>query len=437
MADWTDLSDKKDELFAEAESLFEEGKWIACTRPYNDYLRVVHKDESVAPAVKAAAYRRLGFAYGKMHSYETALGHFRTALEFSPDDAETYSDRGLVYAKKGDLNLAFADFGKALELDPNCAGAYNNRGFAHMEKKNFNLAIAACNKALELDPKLVAAYDNRGFAYMKTEDFDRAIADFSSALQIRPNDSDLLNIRAEAYIEKGDYESAISDYDEVLDKDPANKTARMNRDFAIYKEAQKISDKRQEQRIEKVLKRQKKEFESQIEAKVNAYDINLLRIEEYETRRKEFQDEAKEVGGNIRKWFRVLWLVAAGIFALVLCGIVYIVEKPAEIWLIFPLITAAGMCSFPFIWYIRTLKQQESRLMALSQDAYTKGILANLINVNIGPENRKELLHKFFDHHTERGSAQLIVDLENNGKSESGAVNVLIKYLKDNMSGKN
>ena len=391
-------------LAEKIEYLVEEDQWADCLSACTEFLELAEEDESVTAEWTAWAHQVRGIAHDKAGSYDFALADFRIALELNPNDATIYHDRGNVYIKKDEYDHAITDFSRALVLDSSLGETYHNRGLAYEEKG----------------------------------DFDRAIADYTSALEIEPGNSDFRNNRANAYIEKGDYDRAISDCKEVLKKDPTNKTAIENRDFAVSEEARERSDKRHKRRLERQLKKQQEQFEADLEKRINEYDINLLRIEEYEARQKEFQNEAKEARGKMQKWLGVLRWIAGGFLALVLLCMGYTFWKGPGIWPIFPLITvAAGLCAFPFIWQIRTLKQEEARLMALSQDAYTKGILANLINVNLDPVIRKELLNKFFDHHAQHGSAQLIVDLENNGKSESGAVNVLIKYLKDNMSGKN
>ena len=108
---------------------------------------------------------------------------------------------------------------------------------------------------------------------------------------------------------------------------------------------------------------------------------------------------------------------------------------------IFPIITAiAGICSFPLLWDIRFLEKKQVRLLALSQDAYTKGELVTLVNTDehTGPKSelQKNLLLKLFDNHAEHGSAQLIIDLENNTKSDSSTANLFVQQLKDKLPAK-
>ncbi|MDA8002800.1 MAG: tetratricopeptide repeat protein, partial [Alphaproteobacteria bacterium] len=405
----TEMREKVKALAARVNSLFAGEQWEACIRACTELLALMDKDLSARPNekihAKAGTYQNRGVAYAAVGMYDAAFNDFGTSLELNPGRAKTYFDRGYAHYCKGDVDLAIADYNNALELDSNLARAYNYRGLAYGKKGEFDRAIADYNRALKIKPEDADAYINRAAVYSANGDYDRAIADCTKAIEITPSFPAYTN-RANAYTNKGDYDRAIPDYDQALKFRPNETIVVQARAIAFFhKNAEKAQEEMRKQ-SEEQLKKQQKQFESDLEKRINKYDINLLRIEEYEARRKEFQNEAKEAREKMQKWLGVLRWIAGGFVALVLLCMGYTFWKGPGIWPIFPLITAAaGLCAFPFIWQIRTLKQEEARLMALSQDAYTKGILANLINVNLGAENRKELLHKFFDHHAQHGSA--------------------------------
>ena len=362
--------------------------------------------------------------------YDSALADLRAAMDLSPN-AETYSNRGHIHSENDEFEHALADFNKALELDPNLAIAYNNRGGVYEKTGKLDLALADFNKALELDPKLAHAYNNRGNVHAKNGEIDLAIEEYTQALKIESGNSTFLNNRGVAYANNGDYDLALADYNKALKTDPSDETAIRNRDSAI---AAKVREETSEQYQEQ-LEKQREQFA----AEINEHRTEFLERREYKKRQDDYQKEADKTEKRIKWQFACLHtgVLAAFAFSLFVAHML-LFQPDSKIWPgilpIFPLITVLGLCLSPLIWRIRTLKQEKARLLALSHDAYTKGILANLINVDSDrdPEFRKELLHKFFDHHAQHGSAQLIVDLEKDGKSDSNPVNILTQQLKDN-----
>ncbi|CAJ2376629.1 MAG: hypothetical protein IBGAMO2_400002 [Arenicellales bacterium IbO2] len=336
--------------------------------------------------------------------------------EFRAEITEfVYSGRGGAYGELGNHEKALMDYNKGLELNPNDVDLYCFRGETYIKLNEHEKAFSDFEKVLKSRPDSVEAIAGRGAVYYKRGEYDDASSEYERAIELSPYDAELYNSRGLVRNALSLHRLASKDFEKALELNSKFTEAKLN-----------LGESKLLQEHQRDLKRIRQKHEK------------FLSIAEYEARQKEFQDKAKEVRGKTEKWLGILRWIAGGFLVLVLLCMGYTFKEGPKIWPIFPLITAAaGLCAFPFIWQIRTLKQEEARLMALSQDAYTKGTLANLINVNLGEENQKELLHKFFDHHAEHGTAQLIVDLENNGKSESGAVNVLIKYLKDNMSGNN
>ena len=327
-------------LFDKMHSFFAKQQWEECAHTCTELLSMMDEEGSVPDDAKVEIYRIRGISYHRMDLYSPALADLATVLELLPDSAANYDYRGIVHSDKGDIDLAIADFDKALELDSK---------FGH-------------------------SYNNRGNAYTKRDEFDRAIADYTKAVEIEPGNSDFRNNRALAYLKKGDYDSATADCDEVLKNDPKNGIASRTRALAfVAKKQSETHEKYQDQ-----LGKQQKQFEEKLKQTISEYDLNLLRIDEYKARKEEFQEKAEETGKILEKEFRTLRRTAASAFLLVL-GIILIymfggnihinLGESYEIWLIFPLITAAGLFSFPFIWKIRTLKQEKARLLALSHDA--------------------------------------------------------------------
>ena len=304
-----------------------------------------------------------------------------------------------------------------------------NRAAAYRETRLFDPALDDLSTALKVATNNHASiYCERGIVFLGKGEIDRAIADFNAALELDPKHAIAYNNRGAAYAEKGEYDRAISDYNKAIEIDRNNTSAFHNRARAAsLAQARKEREELRKQHEEQ-LKKLREEYKG------------FLKVEEYKDRQGKYQGKSDEIEKDIEEKigflknysFGVLSLVAVLVIAHIILG-VCCSDLQFNILIILPLITvAAGLCSVPLFWDINTLKKEKVRLMALSQDAYTKGEMVTVISADIVPEAKKDLLLKFFDHHAQHGSAQLIIDLENNAKSDSNPVNILTQQLKDN-----
>jgi tetratricopeptide (TPR) repeat protein len=106
----------------------------------------------------------------------TAKGQDDEAIEYSSNDAATYTLRGAAYAAKRLYDEAIENYNKAIQLNPNYAQAYALRGAAYVAKRQYDRTIKDCSKAIQLNWNLAEAYYNRGIAYKHKEQFDKAIS---------------------------------------------------------------------------------------------------------------------------------------------------------------------------------------------------------------------------------------------------------------------
>ena len=349
-------------------------------------------------------------------SYTAAISTAEQHSEFPVAiKATAYSNRSIAYREMGNHEQALADSDMAVELNPNDADLYCNRGNARIELDDLDQAFADFEKALELLPDYYVAIAGRGAVYYGKGEYLDAIQEFDRAIELSPNNAKLYNNRGLAYDARKVHILACKDFRKALEIDPKFTEATVNLGRSELLQEHKFELRRLRQRYEK-----------------------FLSIEEYTSRQEQYQTDAEGITDVIEGKLTTLKIYYYGLLASVLgllCA--YIGEWLQFNLLILPFITAAaGVCSFPLIWDIRTLKKEKVRLMALSQDAYTKGELVTLVTTD-DPKIQKDLLLKLFEHHAQRGSAQLLIDLENNTKSDSGVISVLIQQLKDNLPGKN
>ena len=124
----------------------------------------------------------------QMHrQFQHAIDHCDAALQASPNNADTLSNRGSANLALGRLERALIDFGQAIEQRPDDASNYFNRALAHAAAEQHERAIADFTKAIELMPTLAIAHNNRGLAYEKLGERDKAVADYRAALTLAPN----------------------------------------------------------------------------------------------------------------------------------------------------------------------------------------------------------------------------------------------------------
>jgi len=73
---------------------------------------------ALSPTAQEARYLRKGEEALQKKNYETAILHFKSAVQAQPRDAEAYYNLGLAYAALNQFSLAVPNFRKACELNP-------------------------------------------------------------------------------------------------------------------------------------------------------------------------------------------------------------------------------------------------------------------------------------------------------------------------------
>ena len=78
----------------------------------------------------ANAYLQRGLFLTKMQEYRTAVEDFSSAISFNPKNADAYYHRGYCYAELGETEKATQDFNQAMLYDPNQRAEGYNRDYA-------------------------------------------------------------------------------------------------------------------------------------------------------------------------------------------------------------------------------------------------------------------------------------------------------------------
>ncbi|UYQ95054.1 tetratricopeptide repeat protein [Chitinophaga horti] len=138
-----------------------------------------------------------GYLASRGNDPETAMKHYRLALDADPENAVVLNNLGYELAEKGEYMEASVHLEKAIDLAPELAFAYDNRGYAHLMQGELEEGKRLIERSLELDPTNAYAYRNMGLYYMQIQHYGAAIALFNKAIQL-----DATTPRAKAYLEQ-------------------------------------------------------------------------------------------------------------------------------------------------------------------------------------------------------------------------------------------
>jgi ribosomal protein S12 methylthiotransferase accessory factor len=120
---------------------------------------------------------------------ETALGHFRRALELDPDESEMpsiFSYMGLALKETERYSEALEWLGKGAALDPERTDFHNLMGFCHFKRGEHEQAVAAFQRVINLDPTSAIDYANLGVNYEALGETEKAIHCLQMALTLDP-----------------------------------------------------------------------------------------------------------------------------------------------------------------------------------------------------------------------------------------------------------
>jgi len=161
-------------------------KHAAETLPAAKALRVLETIRAALPGKYYVEFY-LGLVRLNAGDAETALPHFRSALDLSPDAAEApsiYSYLGSAYKALGRFSEALDWLGKGIALDPERTDLHNLAGFCHFKRGEHAQAIAAFSRVIDLDPTSAIDYANLGVNYQAVGETKKAIHCFRLALRL-------------------------------------------------------------------------------------------------------------------------------------------------------------------------------------------------------------------------------------------------------------
>lgn len=105
---------------------------------------------------------------------DSAIRHFKKAIELSPNNGEHYNNLGMALESKGRMDEALDLFKKAAEISPNLQEAHYNIGSTLLRKGLAQDSIEYFLETLEINPDYYLARYNLAVAYYRTERYSEA-----------------------------------------------------------------------------------------------------------------------------------------------------------------------------------------------------------------------------------------------------------------------
>jgi tetratricopeptide (TPR) repeat protein len=146
----------------------------------------------------AAIHNNLGAALARQGKLTEAITHFQKFLEVNPDSAEVLGNLIRALVQSGRSADAVGVLEGILRTHPDSAAVHNTLGVALVWQKRADEAIAHFNKALEINPRLIEAHQNLGDAlfYLQGKSAE-AVAQWKEVLRAAPNHVPVLNQMAQ------------------------------------------------------------------------------------------------------------------------------------------------------------------------------------------------------------------------------------------------
>ena len=129
-----------------------------------------------------------------------------------------------VYIISNEYESAFLDFSKAIEYAPNDPESYFNRGQAYLTAIQISgdttygeYCIADLNQAIAIAPEIAEFYFTRAMCYMIKGEFEKTDIDLTQTITMDPENAKAYLFRATLYPDYGTMEDALADVNKALE----------------------------------------------------------------------------------------------------------------------------------------------------------------------------------------------------------------------------
>ncbi|XP_074853635.1 tetratricopeptide repeat protein 6 [Carettochelys insculpta] len=188
------------------------------------------KEASLSNPSHSELYQAIGICYHRLEQFEEAVNSFTKVLKQDPLSLDAYVARGnsyMEYGHEAGSIQAQKDFQKALHLNPKCVKARICLGYNLQALGKFQKAWNQFTIAIDIDPKCHVAYDGRAVVCLQMGDTFAAFQDANAALKLTTN-AQLLTNRGVINQFMGHLNSAMKDYQQAVTINPGYALAYFN-----------------------------------------------------------------------------------------------------------------------------------------------------------------------------------------------------------------
>jgi putative PEP-CTERM system TPR-repeat lipoprotein len=184
--------DKAEAIAADLSSRFPRGregqllKGILLYRAqnYGEAIVTLQKSLALRPSIEGAYF--LGLSLQQNGELETALSHFRTAIDANPAFVQARLMTAIILLQQKRIDDAVAEARRALEIEPRNALALNVLGSAFLAQGKIDEGMQFLGKAIEIDPSIVDAHLKKGLVHLSQGKMTEAETDLVNAVRVAP-----------------------------------------------------------------------------------------------------------------------------------------------------------------------------------------------------------------------------------------------------------
>ncbi|ELS01986.1 tetratricopeptide repeat protein,protein kinase family protein [Xenococcus sp. PCC 7305] len=190
----------------------------------------------------ASAWKGRGTALYSLERYPAALIAYDRAIQLNPKSEQAWKGRGDTLFRLERFEAALTSYNKSLQIQPNNADSLNRKGRALYKLERYQEALSAQNAALKAKPNYARALSDRGIVLIGLGQYQEAVESFDQAQGIEPLNPEFWQNKALAwqYLGKNQeafrlYQEALQAYDTLLQDDPRNVTALIDKGNVLTK----------------------------------------------------------------------------------------------------------------------------------------------------------------------------------------------------------
>lgn len=174
------------------------------------------------------AHTELGTAYLNKLNYDSAIAHFKIAINQSPYQSIAANNLGTAYLRQERIPEAVEAYKLAIKIKADFVQALSNLGTCYAKMKQFDSAILYLNQALAYEPNYPDAFMQIGLAYYFAARYAESEPYFKKALELNPGDANAANNLGAAYLNMGRYQDAANIFKQVVAANPGYVNAYSN-----------------------------------------------------------------------------------------------------------------------------------------------------------------------------------------------------------------